>query len=208
MSAMPDDHDMLAAALAEEVISQLDNHTEQSANPNEAGNTTAPDKEPPPVPKQQTEKSDEKRIDATTAESTPKPQPQVKVKLRSKPDQQSETIKSPPAELKLPKKTAPRTTAKAKPAPYTLAHLLRDLPNGYVLQLFGVRDHDAASNYIAKHELQAESAIVASMHEGQPWYVVIHGRFQNRDEAAKAAQSLSQRLSNVKPWPRPVSSLK
>ena len=103
----------------------------------------------------------------------------------------------------------PSQTKPQKPQqPYTLAHLLRHSPDGYVLQLFGVRNHDAAAKYLKKHNLEANSAVVASMHDGEPWYIVIHGSYPTRDAASKAAQSLGKKLESLKPWPRPVASLK
>ena len=191
---------MLAATLAENVIADLDSADEDEP----AASTETPATPVPDPPQSKAEDPD--------STSTAPQQPKVTVKLRSEPVQQDEPkeeivkVEQAPPEPVLPAKPPPQPVEPA--SPYSLAGLLRDFSNGYVLQLFGVRSHDAASEYIAKHSLTGNSTVVASMHEGEPWYVVIFGRYNNRDEAQKAANSLTARLPNVKPWPRPVSSLK
>ena len=197
---------MLAATLAEEVIADIPEKQSPSpaaANPDNEQTSTlaapAPDEKldpqaGPAPPKEQSEKP----VKANSENL----QPKVSVTLRSKPSEATPTKKSPSKQSAMTVAPAPA------PEPYTLANLLRHTPDGYVLQLFGVRNHDAATKYLKKHNLETNSTVVASLHEGEPWFVVIHGRYPTREAASKAAKTLSKKLENINPWPRPVTSLK
>lgn len=145
---------------------------------------------------------------AITQEPTPTIEPKISVKLReqSAPVAKLEKPKALPAPESAPPQ--PKVKNPANKSKYSLANLLRESPNGYVLQLIGVRDHDAAAKYIDKHSITAKSTVVASMHRGEPWYVVIYGQFDSREQAVAAAGGVKEALPNVKPWPRPISSLK
>jgi len=149
----------------------------------------------------------------TRKSSTPKPAekaaeiradtPKISVKIRS---QANAGGKSSVTEE--PKPVLAKPAEKPKKTTYSLARLLRESPNGYVLQLFGVRNHDAATKYIAKHNITADSTVVASMHEGSPWYVVIYGQYGSRAKASEAIPGISQKLPSVKHWPRPICQTK
>ena len=210
--------DMLSAQLAEGVLPDIESSADVKE---ESTDKTSPEKPPSSAQEQQ----QETQVKANAVDEPPAPQvleqldqsandlsiaakqnvaaPKVSVKIRS---QEKDQENAKPANPSPPAKPEPRVV-KEKTA-YSLAKLLRESPNGYVLQLFGVRDHDAASKYIAKHGIGTNSAVVASMHEGSPWYVVIYGQYDSRQKASAAVAGISQKLPNIKPWPRPVSSLK
>lgn len=207
---------MLAAALVEQVLPTPSTVTitkapameaqPPNANPDEAvkveiKTTSEPSKadsrgEKPTVPNVSPKVSDGSKISIKIRQ---RPVPPVK----DEPTAPKQITKAPPV---VAATTAPLPTAAAPE--YALANLLRDQPNGYVLQLFGVRDHSAAVKYIENNGLANKSTIVASMHEGQPWYVVIFGQFASRADATVAAKDLAKTLPQINPWPRPVSSLK
>ena len=217
--------DMLAATIATEVIADIppetslasDEASERDATVEPSPDTVAPAaaaqaQAKPAAPTQQ-------RVEEASAKAQ-KTAPKVSIRLRS---DATATKTSPESDPPVVKPPTPATPAKPAPdpapppsqtkpqkpqQPYTLAHLLRHSPDGYVLQLFGVRNHDAAAKYLKKHNLEANSAVVASMHDGEPWYVVIYGSYPTRDAASKAAKSLGKKLESLKPWPRPVASLK
>ena len=211
---------MLAANLAEEVIAELPRNTPEPTTPEQMSADTTDtnaDTNADTAPETSQDKSEDTAKLAAKPATKP---PKVSIKLRSEetlaPPNDTQIAKATPPVTpkpvseppKLPPAAKPETPPKTQSDEYSLANLLRKSPDAYVLQLFGVRDHDAATKYLKKHGLESNSAVVASMHDGQPWFVVIHGRYQTRDAASQAAKSLSQRLENVKPWPRPVASLK
>ena len=208
--------DMLAATIATEVIADIS--AEKSPANEKATARDAPVQPPPGDAAPETRDKPTKQTTLNVAESpakVEKPAPKVSVRLRSDADASKAPTESGESVAKAP---APTPKAKPQPSPptkpqnpqqpYTLAHLLRHSPDGYVLQLFGVRDHDATAKYLKKHNLESNSAVVASMHDGEPWYVVIHGSYATREAASNAAKSLSKQLESLKPWPRPVASLK
>lgn len=207
--------DMLSAQLAEGVLPgpQLEPQEESqhstpptetmeddSTNKTEIRSTTQIE---PQVPDASTTRESSTPKPAEKTAETQADTPKISVKIRS---QANAGGKSSVTEE--PKPVLAKPAEKPKKTTYSLARLLRESPNGYVLQLFGVRNHDAATKYIAKHNITADSTVVASMHEGSPWYVVIYGQYGSRAKASEAIPGISQKLPSVKPWPRPISSLK
>ena len=86
---------------------------------------------------------------------------------------------------------------------------LRTRPHdGYVLQLFGVRDRTAAVNFIKKRRISAKSAVFVTRHENQPWYVVVYGYYRDSAAARAAIGDLPGELAVTKPWARSVESLR
>ncbi|MEM7465802.1 MAG: AAA family ATPase [Pseudomonadota bacterium] len=206
---------MLAATLAEEITTNattVESHSEALSSPQDEPKDQEPEKIESETPATMV-----KQAQMESKPETAKVQPKVVVKIRSQPEapEPSPTLEPPVAESPprpsspAPAATLPKPSSPAKSSgEYSLARLLRESPNGYVLQLFGVRNHDAASKYVAKHKLDGSSTIVASMHNGEPWYVLIYGQFETREAATDVAKTLTNKLTNIKPWPRPVSSLK
>lgn len=195
--------DMLTTALLEGVLADNAPGLEST----EKATDTPPAPAAPEAPAQpiaQPPQSEVKPSLKTATENKPTPEkPAVIVKIRTPPPA--------PVVVEAPKAAPPEVKNKrenSEKSGYSLAKLFRESPQGYVLQLFGVRNHDAAIRYVNKHSIKANSAVVASLHEGAPWYVVVYGQYSSRQAATAAAGTLSQKLPNVKPWPRPISSLK
>lgn len=107
-------------------------------------------------------------------------------------------------------KTSAAAPIPAKPVPaqaYSLKWLKTQPASGYVLQLFGVRDRAAAASFIQQRKIDRESTIIATQHQGAPWYVVIYGYYADRPAALAAIPRLPPALGDTSPWARPVSSL-
>jgi len=109
------------------------------------------------------------------------------------------------------------TTAKTPPSPaakptvaerYSVEWLRSHSGNGYVLQLFGVRDRAAAMKFIKQRRISGKSAVFVTQHEGAPWYAVVYGYYPDRAAARAAIIDLPVELATTKPWARAVESLR
>lgn len=123
--------------------------------------------------------------------------------------------KPPPTPKPVPKPVPAKPVAKPvtpppKPVakPYDSQHVLAQPAQNYVVQLFGSREQQAAQRFVTQHALGGRAAVVRTMHNGQPWYIVSYGNYASRSEANRAAAALPAPLAALKPWPRPISSLK
>ena len=123
----------------------------------------------------------------------------------------TETI-APPAQA--PSASLPSAAVDFEPTPespeektYSSKWVLAQDPQSYVIQLFGVRDRNAAVRFIKANDLGLPSAVIATTHERAPWYVLVLGHYPDRDSAKAAIDGLSPPLAALKPWARPIHSL-
>ena len=119
---------------------------------------------------------------------------------------------APPTET--PSANLPSTVVDLEPTPespeqktYSSKWVLTQDPQSYVIQLFGVRDRNAAVRFVKANDLGSLSAVIAITHEGTPWYVLVLGHYPDRDSARAAIDGLSPSLATLKPWARPIHSL-
>ena len=77
---------------------------------------------------------------------------------------------------------------------------------GYTLQLIGVKDRAAASEFIRRHQLGKEARIIETRRNGQPWFTVAYGSYASRAAAEAAAAGLpaSARRATT-PWVRALN---
>ena len=102
----------------------------------------------------------------------------------------------------------PTDTGITTAASYNREWVLTQDPQSYVLQFIGVRDRSAAMRFMEAHELASRSTVIELAHEGAPWFVLVFGHFPDRDAAVAAINDLAPALSRLKPWARPVHSLR
>lgn len=102
----------------------------------------------------------------------------------------------------------------AMPVPSSVAVEPLAVSEHYTIQLIGVRDQAAALAYMKQwgHQLSQPIGFLETRLKDKPWYVVVAGRFDEKQVAKDAIQTLPLELKNSKPWIRlattPVSWLK
>ncbi|WP_415897416.1 SPOR domain-containing protein [Neptuniibacter sp. QD72_48] len=86
---------------------------------------------------------------------------------------------------------------------------LMDWPDkGYTLQMLGARSEESALGFIKSQQKPSDFYHFSTIYKGQPWHVVVHGKFANRDIANAAIRKLPKELQNVKPWARSIQGVK
>ncbi|GGX44542.1 hypothetical protein GCM10007392_09170 [Saccharospirillum salsuginis] len=78
----------------------------------------------------------------------------------------------------------------------------------YTLQLLGVRDRSAIERVVLGLENPDRFEIVSSTYQGEPWYVLIHGQYEDAAQARADIDRLPDVFSGQSPWPRTFSSLR
>lgn len=75
----------------------------------------------------------------------------------------------------------------------------------YTLQLFGTRSQTRAKAFIRGHG--AGYRYFAKQLNGEPFYVVTYGLFDDHDAAVAGLKSLPSEVQATKPWPRSLASI-
>ncbi len=86
--------------------------------------------------------------------------------------------------------------------------LKQQSPNHYVLQLMGAYDDEAMNKFIAKNiSNKQQIAKFTTVNQNKIWYVLVYGKYTNRDQAVAAIPSLPSVLRELKPWPRKIETI-
>lgn len=80
-------------------------------------------------------------------------------------------------------------------------------PQHFTIQLSGAAKEAAVEAEINGIELPGELAVVQTLRQGKPWYVLVYGSFNSRDDANAAISLLPSPLKNTTPWARTFASL-
>jgi hypothetical protein len=131
----------------------------------------------------------------------------------------SPAVEATPAVPDLLPERSPVRLPVAEPAPAPAAAAPREAPRGpdwflsqhpdqYVLQVFGVRERDAAMRFLEQARLGTRLAWFATTHENKAWYVVCYGLYPNRDAARAATADLPEGLREFRPWARSIANIR
>tara|TARA_R110002110_G_scaffold271566_3_gene487035 strand:- start:58107 stop:59543 length:1437 start_codon:yes stop_codon:yes gene_type:complete len=102
------------------------------------------------------------------------------------------------------------TKTAASSSPYTSGeqYLLSTKSSRYTLQLMGGTSEAGVKQFMKKNQLEDKAYTYRKDVNGQPWYVVVLGDYQSRQEANQAAQQLPATVKQtVKPWVRKIGSI-
>ena len=161
-----------------------------------AGATKA---EPAPAPSaapREPAKQPSKTATSKTREASRKPPPQP-ASRRVTSDNQAKAER--PGRTPTSPSPRPRSSATANGAP-------APLQAGYTLQLVGVKERAAASEFIRKHQLGKAARIIESRRNGQAWFTVAYGNYATRAAANAAASALPASVRRATtPWVRAVN---
>ncbi|MDZ7828691.1 MAG: SPOR domain-containing protein [Halofilum sp. (in: g-proteobacteria)] len=75
----------------------------------------------------------------------------------------------------------------------------------FTLQLVGVRDRSSLEALVSELDNRERYEIVSTTFEGEPWYVLTHGRYETVEAARSAIERLPEDFKRYSPWPRRVS---
>ncbi|MEM8843684.1 MAG: AAA family ATPase [Pseudomonadota bacterium] len=79
--------------------------------------------------------------------------------------------------------------------------------SNYTLQVVASKDIKQLESLIKSENLTNEFAHYSKPVNGSTYYVLVVGRYDNREDAVKAVQQLSENLKKNKPWPVALSSI-
>lgn len=78
----------------------------------------------------------------------------------------------------------------------------------YTLQLIGVRDQEQLAELTAKFVDTQNVEILETTYQSEPWFVLIYGQFNEREQAQAAVAGLPEGLATGDPWIRTFKSLR
>ncbi len=101
---------------------------------------------------------------------------------------------------------------KAKPARLTTLAgfknerwILDQEPNHFTLQLLGTYNKESLKTFSKTNKLGNNIAIYQTLRNGKPWYSLIYGSYNSREQAARIKKQISNK--KVKPWLRRFDSV-
>lgn len=143
--------------------------------------------------------------EAAAAEAASEPEPESEPEPPAAPSTPAQTAS--PAQTATPAPAAtPQPAAPAQPAASGLFAAAAN--SEYTLQLVGVRNRAAVESILAELPNPERYDIVTSSYQGQPWYVLIHGRYAGPSAARADIINLPARFREQEPWARTFGSLR
>ncbi len=76
----------------------------------------------------------------------------------------------------------------------------------FTLQLLGSFNESTALEFMERYDV-GDAVYTRTRHKGEPWYIVVHGTYPDRDAARAAIESLPERVRAMNPWPRAYEDL-
>lgn len=77
----------------------------------------------------------------------------------------------------------------------------------YTLQLVAGSSRETVEAFVGEHLLTGDAAIYQTVHDGQPWYVLVYGVYDNQQQAQAAIAGLPPAVQKLKPWARSFASV-
>lgn len=92
-----------------------------------------------------------------------------------------------------------------KPSPQTVKKQPSDTSGQrYTIQLTASAKQAVLNNYIKVHHLQGKTNQYQTTRGGKPWYVLVYGLYNSKEEAQAALRDLPASIRAQKPWVRPA----
>ncbi|MGR6872102.1 SPOR domain-containing protein [Pseudomonas sp. HK3] len=115
-----------------------------------------------------------------------------------------ETLESPVGKIKQ------ESVVQSKQRADSSKHPLLSAPSqSYALQLLGVRNEESAKAFVRRFARQMDGTkltIYETRYKGEPWFVVVYGPMDNKQQANQQASQLSKTIKG-QPWVRPISKI-
>lgn len=80
-------------------------------------------------------------------------------------------------------------------------------PGLWTLQILGARDPATLVNFAKQHQLGGETAWYETDLKGQPWYVLVHRIYRDRENARQSVERLPAGLQRNRPWAKSLASV-
>lgn len=146
----------------------------------------------------------------------PEPEPSAQPAAEPEPSPAPAPAPAPPAEqprpvpAPAPAPVAPPVTAAATSAAAgSQAEVLLSWPdNGFTLQMLGARSEESVIRFIQSQAQPQRFYRFKTLHQGEPWHVVVYGQYPTRAAATEAVRGLPAALKDRNPWARTISSVK
>ena len=76
----------------------------------------------------------------------------------------------------------------------------------FTLQLLGSFNESTALEFMERYDV-GDAVYTRTRHQGESWFIVVHGTYLDRDAARAAAESLPEEVRALDPWPRAYEDL-
>ncbi|MCC5858646.1 MAG: SPOR domain-containing protein [Ectothiorhodospiraceae bacterium] len=112
-----------------------------------------------------------------------------------------------PAAEATPEPETPADTAESAPVQDGATWLAARVPDHFTIQIVAAANRDTLEAFVRDQTNASALRIVPTMRDGQPWFVVIAGDYQDREAARSALESLPPGQREHGAWVRSFESL-
>ncbi len=124
------------------------------------------------------------------------------------------TVNEAPGTVQVEQRVALDSSLQTKPAlPEALAALhdlfwlAKQKPEHHTIQIFATYHLQSLDKFVVSRAIDKDFAWFETVHRGKPWYVLVHGIYQERNDARAAIAALPSALRQAKPWIRTIASI-
>lgn len=87
--------------------------------------------------------------------------------------------------------------------------LMKQPDSYFTIQLVGVKEKKSLIKFMKQYGIQKRDVIVFyDKRDGEPWYTLLYGIYQNKYKAEQALRKLPPKLKKIDPWLRELGSIK
>lgn len=126
---------------------------------------------------------------------------------QAQPPAMAEAVAPADADALLESPATPQPAPAVASLPDFTRSLLDAAPEGFTIQVMGTSSQDNARRFLDTHFSAADSGIIATRFENQPWYVVVHGNFTDRGGASAAIGGLPEPVRVLQPFVRSLEDI-
>ncbi|NOR50994.1 MAG: hypothetical protein GQ470_00090, partial [Gammaproteobacteria bacterium] len=80
-------------------------------------------------------------------------------------------------------------------------------PEMVTIQLMAGGNRDGLEPYVRESLRVGVSAVIESIQDNKPWFILLHGHYKTAKEAQSAIANLHQQFQSAKPWVRSFASV-
>jgi len=80
-------------------------------------------------------------------------------------------------------------------------------PALFTVQMSASKDRESVENFLARNELEPPNSVFSFERNGSTWYALVHGLYNNIEEARKDIEKMPARTRSDQPWIRAVGRI-
>ncbi len=99
------------------------------------------------------------------------------------------------------------SSGKTHSGPKDEAWIWTQNPADYTVQLIALSSETGIKDYVTRYKLQSESVYFKAIRDGKALFILLYGRYSDKNQAVQAGEKLAIQAKDSKPWVRSFSAI-